>query len=114
MDNTSGVDVSFNFHIRPILSDKCFSCHGPDKENNKAGLRLDDPESAYAALKESEGHAIIPGDADNSVLMHRILSDDPDVIMPPPESKRTLTEKEKKIIGRCIDQGAPPDSATPA
>ncbi|BDS07809.1 hypothetical protein NT6N_28490 [Oceaniferula spumae] len=99
-------ELSYNFHVRPILSDKCFFCHGPDEANNKAGLRLDQPERAYAALKESKGYGIVPGDAEHSVVVQRILSDDPELIMPPPESKRTLTAAEKDIIRRWVDQGA--------
>ncbi|BCX46604.1 endo-inulinase [Haloferula helveola] len=100
------LDVSFNFDVRPILSDKCFFCHGPDVANNKGGLRLDRAEDAYAALTESEGFAIIPGDPDGSQLWHRVNSDDPEEVMPPPESKLELTSDEKQILRAWIEQGA--------
>ncbi|GAA5494462.1 hypothetical protein Rhal01_00623 [Rubritalea halochordaticola] len=102
----SGELISYNFHVRPILSDKCFFCHGPDEKNNKAGLRLDTPAHAYTALKESKGFGIIPGDPKNSVILHRINSSDPEEVMPPPESKLDLTEEEISILSQWIEQGA--------
>lgn len=98
--------VSYNEQIRPILSDKCYLCHGPDEANNKAGLRLDTPEAAYAALTESKGHAIVPGDAANSIAYQRITSDDPNLIMPTPESNLVLTDEEKELIRIWIEEGA--------
>jgi len=86
--------VDFNIHIRPILSDRCFKCHGPDANKRKAGLRLDIADSAYAALKESPGfHAIIPGDPDNSQMFLRISSTDTAEQMPPPSSNLKITLK---------------------
>ncbi|MCS4433087.1 PSD1 and planctomycete cytochrome C domain-containing protein [Aquiflexum gelatinilyticum] len=102
-----GEQLSYNFHIRPILSDKCFACHGPDANKQEAGLRLDLPETAYAALKESPGkYAIIPNDLNGSQLYHRIVSTDPNELMPPPESNLSLTESEIDLIKRWIEQGA--------
>lgn len=102
-----GEQLSYNFHIRPILSDKCFACHGPDANKQEAGLRLDLPETAYAALKESPGKfAIIPNDLNGSELYHRIVSTDPNELMPPPESNLSLTESEIDLIKRWIEQGA--------
>ncbi|MDO8365955.1 MAG: PSD1 and planctomycete cytochrome C domain-containing protein [Saprospiraceae bacterium] len=100
--------ISYNFHVRPILSDKCFSCHGPDKNQLKAGLRLDNAESAYAPLKETKGaFAIVPGEPENSELIKRITSQIPDYQMPTPESHlEPLNEREVKILERWIDQGA--------
>ena len=98
--------VDFNFHIRPILSDRCYACHGPDKNARKAELRLDLEEHAFAALKDSEDFAIVPGKPMQSVAVHRILSDDPDLVMPPPESEMHLTEVEKAMIYKWIKQGA--------
>ena len=99
--------VGYNTDVRPILSDKCFLCHGPDKTNNKAGLRLDDEASAYAALKDTPGkHAIVPGSLENSEVWLRINSNDPDEVMPTPESNLVLTDSEKEIIGAWIKQGA--------
>lgn len=102
-----GEMLSYNFHIRPILSDKCFACHGPDANKQEAGLRLDLAEAAYSALKESPGKfAIIPNDINGSELYHRIVSADPNELMPPPESNLSLTESEIDLIKRWIEQGA--------
>ena len=98
--------VDFNFHVKPILSDRCFACHGPDEAKQEAELRLDTEEGAFAALTESEGFAIVPGNVAQSAVYHRIMSDDPDSIMPPPESNLTLTAYEKDVISRWIEQGA--------
>ncbi len=99
--------VSYNFHIRPILSDNCFACHGPDANKREAGLRLDTEEGAYAALKENpERHAIVPGKAPLSMLVERIFSEDSDIKMPPPESNLQITAQEKELIRNWIDQGA--------
>jgi hypothetical protein len=79
--------ISYNKDIRPILSDKCFSCHGPDVNKMKAGLRLDLPEKAYAELPNNKGHfAIVPGSPEKSELIRRIESTDPNVVMPQPAS----------------------------
>ena len=98
--------IDFNYHIKPILSDRCFVCHGPDQTNLKAGLRLDTPEGAFAALQESNGHAIVAGNASNSALFHRITASDPKVMMPPPESNLKLNDLEIATLTRWIDQGA--------
>lgn len=99
--------VDFNFHIRPILSDKCFACHGPDENKRESGLRLDTEEGAFAALEDQPGvFAITPGSKDKSVLWHRITSIDTTELMPPPESNLALTETEIELIGRWIEQGA--------
>ncbi len=98
--------VDFNFHVKPILSDRCFACHGPDNNNREADLRLDTEEGAFSALQEGEGHAIVPGDVNNSVAYQRITSSDPEFIMPPPESNLSLSDYEKKIIAKWIKQGA--------
>ena len=99
--------VDFNFHIKPILSDRCFTCHGPDANTREAGLRLDTKEGAFAALGDDKDHyAIISGDAENSTLIQRIFSDNPDDIMPTPESNLTLTEFEKSLLKKWVDQGA--------
>lgn len=99
--------VSYNFHIRPILSDKCFACHGPDANKREAGLRLDISEEAFKALKESPGaYALVAGKPDQSEVYHRIVSDDPTQLMPPPESKLSLSEREIRLIKKWIEQGA--------
>ena len=99
--------LDFNLHVKPILSDKCFACHGPDNAKREAGLRLDDPEIAFAELPESPGkRALVPGNLEQSQVFHRILATDPDVAMPPPEFKVELTDYEKAILIRWIDEGA--------
>jgi hypothetical protein len=100
--------VSYNFHIRPILSDKCYACHGPDANKREAGLRLDIEEEAFRVLKETPGaHALVPGKPKESEAYRRIISDDPNLVMPPPDSKLSLSEREIKLIERWIIQGAP-------
>ncbi len=98
--------VDYNFHIRPIISDRCFKCHGPDANQRKADLRLDTEAGLYKALKENEGKVIIPGDPEHSELYLRISSKDTSVLMPPPTSNLALTEHEIKLIRKWIDQGA--------
>ncbi|WP_109829722.1 PSD1 and planctomycete cytochrome C domain-containing protein [Reichenbachiella versicolor] len=99
--------VDYNFHVRPILSDKCFACHGPDKLNQKGGLRLDTPEGAYAALEgHKEAYAIVKGSPEKSMAYLRIMTDDSTLMMPPPVSNLKLNEYEKKVIGKWIEQGA--------
>ena len=96
--------VSFNRDIRPILSSKCFHCHGPSDKFRKAKLRLDLEESA---LSERDGiRAIVPGNLDESELWHRILSDDPEEMMPPPESKKPMSKEEISLFKTWIAEGA--------
>ena len=100
--------ISYNRDIRPILSDKCFSCHGPDVSKIKAGLRLDLPASAFAELEKNKGHfAIVPGNPEKSELIKRISSNDPAIMMPMPESHLArLTTDEIKLFTKWIEQGA--------
>ena len=100
--------VSYNRDIRPVLSDKCFSCHGPDVSKIKAGLRLDLPASAFAELEKNKGHfAIVPGNPEKSELIKRISSNDPGIMMPMPESHLArLTTDEIKLFSKWIEQGA--------
>ena len=99
-------EISYNFHVKPILSDRCFVCHGPDQENREAGLRLDQESSAFAALESGLGHAIVPGKVRKSELAARILSQDTELVMPPQESNLSLSDYEKAILLKWIDQGA--------
>ncbi|WP_300601265.1 PSD1 and planctomycete cytochrome C domain-containing protein [Niabella sp.] len=101
--------ISYNYDVRPILSDKCFACHGPDKNKQEAGLRLDIEANAKAPLRETKGaYAIVPGKPEASELIKRITSADPAYQMPTPESHLgVLNEKEIGILTRWIAQGAP-------
>jgi len=99
-----GEEIDFNRDIRPILSDKCVFCHGPDKEQRQADLRLDTQEGALADLG---GYAAIkPGDPAASELIKRIQSTDEYEQMPPPDSKRSLSAEEKQMLIDWIKQGA--------
>ncbi|WP_153801013.1 PSD1 and planctomycete cytochrome C domain-containing protein [Foetidibacter luteolus] len=100
--------VSYNFNIRPILSDKCFACHGPDANKREAKLRLDIADSAYAPLKETKGgFAIVPGKPEESELFKRVSSVDPTYQMPTPESHLgALTDHEIALMKKWIEQGA--------
>jgi hypothetical protein len=94
----------FQRQVRPILSDNCFLCHGPDKGNRMADLRLDLREGAFAVRKN--GSVIVPGKPDESLLIKRITSDDPAFRMPPLMSHKTLTSDQKDILKRWIASGA--------
>ena len=91
--------VQFNRDIRPLLSNNCFLCHGPDEGRRKAKLRLD-------VEAEAKKEAIVAGDVTNSDFWARITSTDPDEMMPPPESKKQLTARQKALLKRWIEQGA--------
>src|SRR3954447_6539896 len=88
--------IDFNRDIRPILSDKCFACHGPDTSKLKGKLRLDVRD---AAVKRG---AVVPGKPDESELVHRIFAKEPGDAMPPAKSNRKLTEAEKQTLRRWI------------
>lgn len=97
-----GVEESLDFNrdIRPILSENCFYCHGPDKSHREAGLRLDDRASA---IKKK---AIIAGDSKNSSLVERIFTKDGDTLMPPADSRKKLSEAQKQTLKKWVEQGA--------
>lgn len=104
-ERASSSRIEFNRDIRPILSDKCFGCHGPDSGHRKAGLRLDRREDAIAAAK-SGSKPLVPGAPSQSHLLQRILSKDPDEVMPPPESKLpAVSGAEAELLARWIEQG---------
>lgn len=98
--------LSFNRDIRPILSDTCFQCHGPDDQQRKAGLRLDRRSEAISAA-ESGATAIVPNDHAASELWKRITSTDTDLVMPPPSLGKKLTARQLETLKAWIDQGAP-------
>ncbi len=104
----AGELVSYNFDIRPILSDKCFACHGPDANKREAGLRLDDPRSAFKALEDNPGaFALIPGKPKSSQVYLRITASDTGMLMPPPSSHLAkLTPGEISLVEKWIRQGA--------
>lgn len=93
-------EVTYNRDVRPILSDKCFACHGPDDEDREADLRLDIRPDAI------EAGALEPGDSDASELVMRIASDDPDTMMPPPSANKPLSETEKQTLRQWVAAGA--------
>lgn len=99
--------ISYNYDIKPLLSDRCFACHGPDKNKREAELALHDPSLAFEALGENQDRfALVPGKVSKSEVYHRIISTDPELMMPPPSSHLSLTEEEKDLIARWIKQGA--------
>jgi hypothetical protein len=92
--------IDFSRDIQPILSENCYHCHGPDAAERKADLRLDDEKAAKS------GSAIIPGKADDSEVVKRLFSHDPDEVMPTPKSNRKLTEAQKQLVKQWISEGA--------
>ena len=96
--------LDFNLDVRPLLSDRCFICHGFDEKARKAELRLDIAEGAFA--KRDDGHAIVPGKPEESLLWKRITHTDPDEVMPPPESHLSLNDAERQLIRQWIAEGA--------
>ena len=104
--DTPVAQIDFNRQIRPLLSDSCFSCHGPDEKERKAGLRLDTREGLFGALKDGS-HAVITGNPDDSELIARIESDDANSVMPPPTSGKHLTPDQAKLFRAWVQQGAP-------
>ncbi len=96
--------VEYDREVLPILTAKCLACHGPDASQQKAGLRLDDPEAAY--MERNGLRAVVPGEPAQSELVHRIFSKDQDEVMPPPGEGTELTDAEKDIIKRWIREGA--------
>ena len=97
---TAAEKLQYNRDIRPILAENCFSCHGPDSAARKAGLRIDQRPAAI------EGGAIEPGEPDQSSLLERVLTSDPEKVMPPPATKKSLTAEQKETLRRWIAEGA--------
>ncbi|MFN0208027.1 MAG: DUF1553 domain-containing protein [Planctomycetota bacterium] len=99
------IHIDFNRDVRPILSDRCFVCHGPDEKTREADLRLDILDSAAAPRKH--GRAVVPGMPNESLLISRINHTDPDEVMPPPASgRKALSKEEKEILQKWIESGA--------
>src|SRR5688572_23802271 len=97
--------VDFNHHIKPLLSDRCYACHGPDEKARKAKLRLDLKEGAFKSLEDGR-FVVKPGDLAKSEVFRRITASDPDDMMPPPKSNLSLSKDEIELIRRWIEQGA--------
>ncbi len=99
--------IDYNYHIRPIFSDRCFKCHGPDANKRKSGLRLDTPEGAYAAFKDNPSmHAIVPGHPESSDVFQRLITKDTSLLMPTPSSHLSVSKHEINLIEKWIKQGA--------
>lgn len=92
--------VEYNRDIRPILAEHCFACHGPDSASREADLRLDVRAEAIDLA------AIVPGDVEASEIIHRVTTDDESIVMPPPETKRTLTDEQRRLLREWVAQGA--------
>ena len=102
----AGAGVSYNREVRPLLADRCFACHGFDAAKRKGDLRLDT--EAGAKTKNADGRAaVVPGNAEASQLWVRLTSGDPDEVMPPPESHKTVSPEERALLRRWIEEGAP-------
>ncbi|HUQ50728.1 MAG TPA: c-type cytochrome domain-containing protein, partial [Gammaproteobacteria bacterium] len=100
-------EIDYNWHVRPILSENCFKCHGPDPSSRKAGLRLDVSELAMAELPETPGKfAIVPGNIDRSELVSRIRATNVDDRMPPESTHKTLSAQQMAILEQWIANGA--------
>lgn len=97
--------LAYNRDIRPILSDNCFNCHGPDSASRKAGLRLDKFEEATRPNKDGVA-AIVPGDTAKSSLVARLVTTDEDDLMPPPESHKELKPEQIAALTRWVSEGA--------
>lgn len=97
--------IDFNREIRPILSEHCFTCHGPDDGKRKAGLRLDSEQEAFKTLK-SGGRAVVAGDLKNSLLVTRIHTSDADELMPPPKHGKPLNSQQIELLTKWVEQGA--------
>src|SRR4026207_452106 len=99
--------IDYNWHVRPILSENCFKCHGPDPAARKADLRLDVRELAVAELPKTPGkHAIVPGNPARRELVRRIRSTDVDERMPPESTHKTLSTHQMAILEQWIENGA--------
>ncbi|WP_418603167.1 PSD1 and planctomycete cytochrome C domain-containing protein [Hwangdonia sp.] len=100
--------IDYIFDVKPILSDRCYLCHGPDEGTREAGLRLDTQVGAFKAIEKDDlyKHVIVPGNPENSKLVYKITNTDLQQVMPPPSSNLTLSEYEKQVLIKWIEQGA--------
>ena len=98
-----GQSIDFNQDIRPILADHCYPCHGPDRNKRKADLRLDLPDGL--TVVGEEGAVLVPGDPEASLLIQRVMTFDPDLVMPPPDAEHALTDLQKKKLSQWVASG---------
>ena len=99
-------EVDFNFDVKPILSDKCYTCHGPDDKARKANLRLDIESGFYKSLEDNPNHYVINKNSpEKSEILNRINSENASYVMPPPESNLKLSAREKEVLKKWVDQG---------
>ncbi|MFK7982426.1 MAG: c-type cytochrome domain-containing protein, partial [Saprospiraceae bacterium] len=101
--------VDFNYHIKPILSDRCYKCHGPDANQRQAGFRIDLAEGAFSKTNGEDSQAtynLSAGNLSKSEVFHRLISEEAEYMMPPPEANLALTPREKALLIRWIEQGA--------
>ena len=98
--------IDYNWDVRPILSDYCFRCHGPDEKARQANLRLDTPKDAYAALRRPGTFAIVPGNPDSSQVIFRVAHENPAIRMPPRVTNKSLSPAQIETLRRWIAQGA--------
>ena len=99
-------EVDFNFDVKPILSDKCYTCHGPDDKARKANLRLDIESGFYKSLEDNPNHYVINKNSpEKSEILNRINSENASYVMPPPESNLKLSVREKEVLKKWVDQG---------
>ena len=99
-------EVDFNFDVKPILSDKCYTCHGPDDKARKANLRLDIESGFYKSLEDNPNHYVINKNSpEKSEILNRINSENASYVMPPPESNLKLSDREKEVLKKWVDQG---------
>src|SRR3954468_6176473 len=96
--------IEFNRDVRPILSDNCYACHGPDKNKRKADLRLDTKDGLMSS--HDDVHTVVAGKPAESELFRRVVADDPDERMPDPKSNKRLTPREITVLKKWIEQGA--------
>ncbi len=99
-------NIDFNFHVKPIISDKCFACHGPDEKERAANLRLDTEKGLYQLTEDLSSYVINKESPEKSELLRRIFHDNKSISMPPPESNLILTDHEKSILEKWVMQGA--------
>ena len=104
--NSFPENIDFNFHIKPIISDKCFACHGPDEKERAANLRLDTEKGLYQLTEDLSSYVINKENPEKSELLRRIFHDNKSISMPPPESNLILTDHEKSILEKWVMQGA--------